>query len=166
MKGCVVGLMALGLLAAACQVPGVKEVEEKVNGISSQVTQLRDSGQELGSRLDQLEYTLGSIQIPEMGDLEFPDFGTMVQEMNAHVEGIRQEMLEEIQSDRAEIDSLQQVITGLEEELASLSSRITTLENRPSGTSGGSTGGSTGGRGDTSGGGRGGTSGGGSTGGR
>jgi BMFP domain-containing protein YqiC len=158
MKKCLIAAVLI-LALAACQVPGVKEVEEKVNSMSGQVSQLRTAGQDLGERLEDLEARLSGIQIPGTGDTELPDFGSLFQGVTAEVEAVRMEILEELNADREEIDSLRAVIEGLEEELEALSARITTIENRPTGgtTYSGSTG--TTGRGDTTGG-RGGTTGG------
>lgn len=149
---------ALILAVSACQVPGVKEVEEKLNSMSGQVSQLRTSGQDMGARLEQLEDMLRGIEIPDTGDLQLPDIAGALQGFTDEIDTFRLQIQDDLLENRGEIDSLMAVIAGLELEIESLSGRITTLENRPVG---GTTTPSTGstGRGDTSGG-RGGTTGG------
>lgn len=147
------------LLLAACQVPGVKEVEEKIEGVSGQVSLLRTAGEDIEERLEGLEDQLDGLRFPDTGDIEMPDMSLLLQDIQAGIDSVKTEFQAQADLDRAEIDSLRAVITDLEEEIGSLSSRITTLENRSSGSSSGS---SSSGRGSTTGGtsGRGGTTGG------
>lgn len=151
------------LVLSACQLPGVKEVEEKVNSMSGQLTQLRNAGDGLSERVEELESRLGDVRVPGTGGIEMPDFGAMIQDVSATVEQMKLEVLAEVLSGQEQLDSLLVVITTLEERLDTMSARITTLENRPAASSGssssggssrgsstegrgGSTGGSTGGR--------------------
>lgn len=154
---------AMVLVLAACQVPGVKEVEDKVNSMSAQLTQLTSAGEGLDERLDELESRLGDVRIPDAGGIEMPDFDAMIQGVTVTVEQVKEEVMVEVLSGQERVDSLMTVISTLEDRLDAMSARLTTLENRPSGSSGssssggssrgsssdgrgGSTGGSTGGR--------------------
>lgn len=137
------------ILAAGCQMPGVEEVAEEIEGqveeIEGQVETVTDQTDELRTRLDDLEDQLGSLS--PTGEIEIPEFDTagITEELNQQLEqlnlrtdsilglmemsndSLKTELMDTIEEQALIIDSLRDEIESLEWEIYTLDDRIDAL---------------------------------------
>lgn len=148
------------MIFLACEMPGVgeiaQELEDKVDGVSSDISSLTGTTDDLQDRIDDIERQLSSLP----GAAEFPDMpqfdptelmesmDSRLEEIEARADSAMLVLAAGNDSLTAEIEELTEKVTSLEGQLASLRNTVNSMGSN-SGDSGRVGSGSTGGRGDS-----------------